>query len=251
MLQKLDIHSDMTQKPKTGLRNIFIAHTPQVCGTDRELNKDFLGQIDELVVFGTGSSEVAMDLAKEIGIPIIDLYRIHHTEERRRQIHDGYDVIETRSKTTSDDRESETKGTRERPRYREVVDVVNHYMSPSDQLMEKATILTNMGRGECFVRDRRGVRLVQVQRRGDPWVLPTRTKRKMDAFYEEMLNRPEYVSTGDFAQKHWNDYSAWFQQPSECSSPTSTEPESTNSDSPATKRLLDALKRSAKKRDRK
>lgn len=249
MLQKFDVHKIMTHMPKKGLSTIVIAHTPNV-SPDKELNKDFLGQLDRIDAFGTGSYEVAMDMAKEMA-RTINFHRSHHTDERRRQIHKGWETVETKSTTKSEDRESETKGTRERPIYEEEVTTVNHYMSTSDQLMEFAIALMSAGRGLCAVRDQNGVRWEQVQRRGDPWVLPTRTARKMKAFYAEMLNRPEYVSTGDFAQKHSNAYSAWFQQPSECASTGASESESKNSDIPATSRLLDALKRSAKKRDRK
>ena len=247
MIRRWDVDQVFQQMAKMGLFVRIIAHSPNF--GDPQLNEDVLQFMDCVRVFGCGSDTIALKLAKLIRTRAMDFHRVHHFDEQVRVVQSGYEEIEERSRRVGKTDDT-TITYRKRPKMVERVYRQERYMDPDDIFLEDAGKLMCAPVGACFVADGANVYWKQVKMRPEPWAWKEMTAMKVDAFYREMLTRPEFVtpSLGGSERTLSSPSSQSIRERSIRSSNGVSGSESKNSDSPATKRLLDALKRSAKKR---
>ena len=189
-----EIHNVMTQMPKTGTITVHIGHS--INFGDAKLNDDYANVLDRAEFYGTGSWNVALYHAGIAAGCMLDANRILYTDHRSRLVPDGYETYEDSSTSTSEDRKTKTVSKRQREHKREVTEAIDHRMSMNDQLMEYASGLMRAAgtKGLRLVRQGGNAWWEQVKMMGDPWGFPEITRTKVESFYEEMLQRPEFVT---------------------------------------------------------
>lgn len=153
-----------------------------------------------------GSSEVAK-LGAESLAAMRDSMKIHHTETRYRQVHDGYDwerleseseghssysERDTNDKRLKDARKSYSQGAkswRKQPiaRYREEKDRISHYMSLAEQDRELQSELMRLMVGQRFLGTWDGVVKEYVPMKKPPY--PLLLKKSYEQRFEEHLER--------------------------------------------------------------
>ncbi len=98
--------------------------------------------------------------AELIGTPTLDPLKVHHTEARTRQVHDGYEFDKTTSTGVSKDKQGKTlsKDKREnevaRARYRQEVEYQDRYTTYDDQVKDIQSALMQLGPGWHFAYER-------------------------------------------------------------------------------------------------
>jgi len=101
-------------------------------------------------------SDMTAEVAgKDIGTVSIDPAKIKATEKRTRQVHDGYDYEESRSKQIGADgaKRSETETEQARARYRDVEEEINIYEAYNEQIVRKQQDIMGLDTGERYVRE--------------------------------------------------------------------------------------------------
>jgi len=116
-------------------------------------------------------------------------------------VNDGWEAVDFTTTTTSDNRESITKGQRERTRYRDELEYVDRYMAIDDVFKDEAGKLMRAPVGRRAVREGGRVFWEQVEKPEEPWGFEEMTRWKVNTFYEKMLSRPQFVtpSIGEIA----------------------------------------------------
>lgn len=138
--------------------------------------------------------------AEDLAHPTFDPMEVHYTRERKQVA--GHREIETTSsgesrsfdvisgKLTNAVRHDERTGKSFLPDYETIVDAV--YKSPALHLQEFKTKVATLQTGECFVRDKEGVRLERVTMLGEPWKLGQLTEIRTRKAIEEIRARACY-----------------------------------------------------------
>jgi hypothetical protein len=107
----------------------------------------------DLYMFKQGDFDSAK-VAAQCLLASIDEYAVHHEDEIKRQVHDGFDTVEKTSKTTRPDGEiSETVSDQQVARFREEKDKRTHYKSGEHQILFKAKEIQNLDMREFFARE--------------------------------------------------------------------------------------------------
>jgi hypothetical protein len=199
LISSPEIYVDMAQGRKVGItNNVTIS---QGLNIDPLLLDDFMQMKQCKKVFRCDSAVIAERMAREVFSRALDFDRIGWTEEKRRQVHDGFDQVDfvthgmSEGHSGHNDTLSEmiSAGTRDRPRYREEVNVVGHRISMRDQMQQWIGQVMNLPVGTCWVSDEHGVRMENLGPREEPWIFPEVTRANTNAFYESMALRPEFT----------------------------------------------------------
>lgn len=249
MIREWDVHVMLTQMAKMGLFVRIIQHTPN--SGDPLLTDDVLALMDRVESYATTSDVAADKMARVIAGRVVDSHRIHHQDARRRQVHDGFETVDFTTKTVGKESSTTTKGKRDRARFREELEQVDHYMATSDWFREYAQGLMGAPVGRRLVGEGDQVFWEDVHRRDEPWGFPELTSRALETFYQEMLKRPEFVtptfSAGATTLPSPSTDSTW--QPSSNSSNGRNGHSTQPSLSEATRALQAILRRTGRNRD--
>ncbi len=133
--------------------------------------------------FKAGSDLVALKGSKDLGIPTLDEYKVHHSDERVNRFIKDYEVTEI-NKTgdwwRDDGSTGGSTGTQimQKPVFEIESQITDHYQSLNDQVMLYQRELMTIGVGIRFVKDGSGIRKEHVQKLGEPYPCMPRLKEK-------------------------------------------------------------------------
>lgn len=162
-----------------------------------EIFSDLLDMCSVIDCFALGDPDSIEQMAKVMGVPNFDAFKIHHYLERKRQVDDGHDMVTIREEF--DRPNTMMKGVREKkmlvPRRREVTDQEAQYQSGTEQLRESEKALATLGKRERFRRVGKRAWKERTPTLENPYLWPEVSRARVDAFLEEMVWRPEFTET--------------------------------------------------------
>ena len=123
---------DLLEGQKMGLSYDILS---QVTIDDKDIMRGIYQGCNRQEIFRMGSDELAENGARQVGVPILDPYSVHHTDEHIRQFVAGFERVWTESYTDHEDNRSTTQSEKERPVYGERKEETDHYWQLKDQLM--------------------------------------------------------------------------------------------------------------------
>ena len=123
---------DLLEGQKMGLSYDILT---QVTMDNKEIMNGIYQGCNRLELFRHGSDLLAEEGARQVGVPILDPYSVHHTDEHIRQFVAGFERVWRESYTDHEDNRSTTQSEKERPVYGERKEETDHYWQLKDQLM--------------------------------------------------------------------------------------------------------------------
>jgi hypothetical protein len=188
------------QLPKRGLHYIGISHSRRLM-SDPDDNADALQSFHGSHNYRSGDFQVAEDIVRSTAGGGLDPYLVHHSDVRFVQRHDGFTTVEDvrighskgKSGDNSTESESQVKGSRLIPRYREDREEIFKFIELEDQFKIMAAKMVRAGVGERLVSMFGRVFWEQVPEHERGWIIPEIAERRLAKFYQEMYSRHEYV----------------------------------------------------------
>lgn len=171
----------IASQQKNGLNLVIIT---QSLNFEDEVIETITQNVQRIECFQAGSNDTADLMANILGTRMLNRNKVAHTRVRERQIHDGYDEFDGKS------------------RYRQTQESEPIYQGYGDQLKEIKKEIMELPRQSRIVADSYGVRKEKVPTIKPRILSPSRMKRVLTEFYEAQ-KQSKWLEAAEYKKPVW------------------------------------------------